>query len=109
MLLNLGIIKHRLSAVPESVCGDIDHELLLHTVRLMPSAVDVEYNPGHLYVMQWDKRPNSDRLPSHMVCIGGGREAEGRPHGQPVHRARSDEGLYEPARLRISYGNFEKL
>ncbi|MBR6522047.1 MAG: helix-turn-helix domain-containing protein [Oscillospiraceae bacterium] len=75
MLLNLGIIKHRLSAAPESVCGDIDHELLLHTVRLMPSAVDVEYTPGHLYVMQWDKRPNSDRLPTHMVCIGGGSEA----------------------------------
>jgi len=76
MLLNLGIIKHRLSVAPDAVCGNIYHELVLHTVRLMPSSAEYEYSPGHLYVMRWEQCPDSARYPTHIVCIGGGSEAE---------------------------------
>ncbi len=76
MLLNLGIIKHRLAEEPEAVCGDIYHELVLHTVRLMPSAAASKYSSDHLYVMGWEQRSDSASYPPYMVCIGGGSSAE---------------------------------
>ena len=76
MLLNLGIIKYRLSVAPEFVCGDIYHELTLHEVRLLPSSASREYSPGQLYVMSWNQHSEAACYPSHLVCIGGGSEAE---------------------------------
>jgi len=76
LLLNLGIIKYRLTDEPVAVCGTLHHDMVLHTVRLMSAEPRPEYSPNHLYVMQWDQRPESPVYPQYMVCVGGGAEAE---------------------------------
>lgn len=76
LLLNLGIVKQQLSTEPEAVCGNLYHDLVLTTVRLLPQETCHEYRADHLYIMRWDQWPDSDNYPLHVVCIGGGDEAK---------------------------------
>lgn len=76
ILLNLGVVRERLSIKPEIVCGELFHEMQFQNVRPMPGTECCAFNDTTLYLTEWQLLSGRSSVPRFLICIGGGEAAE---------------------------------